>query len=347
MSRLGWVWCGLGVWVAALGVTSCGESRPPEEPPATDGGAASGAAGEVAAPQMAGNASVWLSESPPPDLGKPCKVDAECGEAGLTCLTGEQDYMDGAGAPAGGLCTAECAIDDDCRGFDDEAVCVTLAESPLVREYATKRVERLCMLGCSLGAPAGSTKCHGRRDLACRPFAPVNVQQCGEDESCPDGTFCYRDRCRELACGPRCNDDSECAPGRACDATTGLCTEDLVQRVPVGRACDGDLPNGIACGDGLCLVLFDEEGFRVKGMCTQSCTLGYPCAGGTGACVTARFTSYAVGDIAYCQALCNDDEDCENPVDRCFPWDDAITERHYGSRGRCDYAPEGSLTPKE
>ena len=291
---------------------------------ATDGDA--GAQGGVAdSPEAQELSEIWL--------GRSCHSDDDCGGS-LSCLRNDQDFH-GQGAPAGGLCTASCLVDADCSAFDASAVCATLAEAPLVREFASSPVPRICLQGCSLGSPGGSSKCHGRSDQACRPFAPEGVEQCRENGSCPNGGLCFRDRCRELACGPRCNAKTDCGEGRSCDPESGLCVAYRSASVPIGAACNPDAPRIGACGSGTCLVLFDNDGVRGKSMCTQSCTLGQRCGEGSGACVMPRFSDYAVGDVAYCSELCTCNDDCSNPADACVRWDKTEQAAHFGSEGLC------------
>lgn len=321
-------WC-----LLALGVTlvaSCGGSER-AGPPSDEAGAAGSA--ETGA---GGSADAVLD----PYLGARCETDEECGQTGLFCLGPEQDFLEGAGSPAGGLCTQSCATDPDCRHLDASAVCATLAEVPLTLAFATKVVPRICLLGCSLGSPGGS-KCHGRGELACRPFASHGVEQCTEEgEYCPGGGLCFRDRCRGLACGPRCNDDSDCAGGRTCDAISGLCSEDLPGSVPIGKACSADIPALSDCGAGICFATF-VDGIKYKELCTQSCTVGQPCGGGQGACtMRSRLKDFAVGDIAYCQELCGSDEDCSYPGDLCRLFEDPAVERRYGGLGVCKLPDE-------
>lgn len=271
-----------------------------------------------------------------------CSQDSDCG-SGLSCVSPGENFEGTDGAPAGGLCTKACETDADCRAFDARAVCGTLTEAPLVNSYPTGGEPRVCLLGCGLGANAGLLKCQGRSDLACRPFAGSDSVQCGNDKSCPSGSFCYRDRCRELACGPRCNSDLDCEDGRYCDPFSGLCTEADPEPVPLGLECN-DSEDSPSCGGGNCLVLFDK-GIRLKGMCTQSCTFGERCGEGEGkgACIAPRFNDYGVGDIAYCQPLCNCNADCRNAKDVCYPWGEAYVAA-FGSRGVCDLAEPGAET---
>lgn len=324
------VWAGLFCWCLIFAHGGCSEPLNRSEDAEARGGSGTdrvdnsgegGAAGADAEPRK-----LWL--------GRSCEDDAACGGE-LRCLNSTEDIPDGQGAPAGGLCTTSCETDADCRAFDPTAVCATLSEVPLDREVFSEPVPRLCLPGCSLGSPAGSAKCYGRPELACRPFAPSDVQACGEDRSCENGLFCFRDRCRELACGPRCNADADCSEGRFCNPRTGLCHTARSRSVPVGQSCDPDVAGGVQCGDGTCLVLFDPNGVRKGGLCTQSCTLGRLCGADAGACVMPRFDDYASGDIAYCIERCNCDGECKNPAHACLSWDSDALSSHYESSGYC------------
>jgi hypothetical protein len=350
MARSGWVsWvlAGFGVVVLSASCSQANDGATPTEvgggAGASDAGAAGDAPGAGAAGDTSGAGAAALPGRPNglPWLGMACRTADDCGEQGLRCLSGDEDYMDGRGAPPGGLCTSECKTDGDCRGFDPTAVCATFAEAPLVLDYATKTVQRWCVQGCKLGPPSGPTKCQGRADFACRPFAPDHAKTCFlEGEMCPEDTFCYRGVCREQACGPRCNADRDCSSGRHCNPLTGLCDVEAAAPVPLGAACS---ESAGSCGGGNCLDVFDAD-LSVKGMCTQSCTIGQTCANGAGACVLPRFENFTRGDAGYCLQRCDCDGDCTNSVDRCMPWGDPDTEKAYGSLGVCDIAPEGTAT---
>lgn len=319
-------------------------------------GSGAGAGGSVDVPTSPGGQGGQLADARRgqmdghPVLGESCASDADCGGDGLRCLRADQDYGEGSGAPPNGICTAECALDAACRVFDETAVCATLDEVPLMRGLAEEPASRFCMLGCRLGAPSGSTKCHGRLDLACRPFAPPDSQSCEDDTPCAAGSFCYRGQCRATACGPRCNLDDDCAPGRYCDPLWGVCTTETPEYTPIGAECLGDGDSESACGWGLCLDVFTQidtddgpRPLRVKEMCTQPCTLGALCAEGAGACVSPRLPTYAQGDVGYCLQKCDCDADCQNPGDLCRPLSSDNVDR-YGSQGVCDYRPEGAAS---
>lgn len=352
MKRRTWLPCGVGVCWSALALfaaSSCYHAQidlselMDDMVPGGTSPSMAGAGGSASGTNVGGGTSIAGNREPGGVmLGRACVKNADCGPL-LVCVAADDEFEGSVGAPPGGMCTKPCATDAECRVFDELAVCGTVSESPLTNEAPpSQAIPRVCLLGCALGSHGGLPKCQGRSELACRPFAGPESVQCQEDKSCPAGSFCFRDRCRELACGPRCNDDSDCQSDRFCDPVSGLCTEENPDAVPLGQECS-DLPTSPDCGGGNCLVLFDD-GVRIKGMCTQSCTLGHPCGEGEGACIVPRFSDYGLGDIAYCQPLCDCDADCQNPLDSCMKWSDPVAAEKFGSRGMCDVAPAGATT---
>lgn len=345
----GWVsWLLAGV-VTSLLMASCGDTKKDNQPSTmTDGGsnAAAGRSsdaggdGPVASAggeNAGGRGGIVFSGNG--TLGRHCTADEDC-KFTLKCLGADQDYPGGTGAPPHGMCTLDCEKDDDCRPFGETAVCGTLDEAPIMLNASMDHGRRLCMQGCTFGAPSGESKCWGQRDMACRPFAIEPAVSCLKaGEKCPDGTFCFRGACREAACGPRCNTDADCAEGRSCNAYSGLCDEGSQPAVPIGAECPGDEdPNSTVCGNGTCLLL-SADGVNVKRMCTQTCTLGTLC-GDSGACVFARLDPYAAGDIGYCVQRCNCNADCLHPDDHCYPWETSLLADHFQSRGICDASPD-------
>lgn len=343
MAGSGWV-LSLAYGVALGLAVACGKAddvTPDGSASGSSGGTAAGAGGAGWSGEPA--TSQTLAADGRPLLGRSCRRDDECGGAvGLRCWSAHEDHLDGLGAPPSGVCTADCSTDADCRFFDQRSVCASWAEVPLGLAPATNPVARLCMQGCALGAPSGPTKCHGRSDFACRPFAPANAKSCLRGEACAEGSFCFRGICRESACGPRCNSSDDCA-GRYCNPSTGLCDEAEPQSVPIGAECGGDPDPTSECRGGVCLNV-DDGGRSIKLTCTQSCTLGSLCAEGRGACVSPRFDNHALGDVGYCLQRCDCDDDCTHPADRCLSWGDDLTVAKFGSQGYCDYAVEGAFT---
>jgi hypothetical protein len=274
-------------------------------------------------------------------LGLPCASDQDCAGPGLLCVRANHDFGSGIGAPPGGVCTAKCQVESDCEKLAPGAVCAALSEAPLDLNVPDDPAEpRYCMAGCSLGAPAGATKCHGRDAFACRPFALPDAQKCAaQTPFCPDGGVCFRGYCRELACGPRCESDTDCESGRYCDPSSGLCVQAPVAKTPIGAPCDPDAAT-TPCENGRCLVMFDENNIKTGSFCTQSCVIGEVCAGGQGACQLPRFSDYEVGDIGYCQATCKCNGDCQVPGDSCLSWGDPELESFFSSAGSCDHVSD-------
>ena len=300
--------------------TSCGGKR-------LDLGAGGASTGGGAAAQGGAQGGASGAVAPALEVGKSCASVDDCG-VGLTCLTsGEELFAPSVfgistpvGAVPGGACTQACHADAECSQFGPGAVCGSLGEAPLALEVDERaRAPRYCMEGCALGAPGGASKCHGRSDFACRPFASPGAVRCATSQpTCPGGGSCFRGYCRQFACGPRCGDDSECEPGRSCEPSSGLCLPRPITPVPVGAPCDPDASSS-SCQDGICLVLFDENGVKISSSCTQSCVLGHDCANGRGICRLPRFQDYVVGDVGYCQAKCSCNAECRVPGDACVP----------------------------
>lgn len=239
-------------------------------------------------------------------VGKPCAQNADCA-TGLFCATvGGNEML--VGGPANGVCTADCSINPDvCLGIDKNSLCVTFNASGSVA---------FCLQTCTLGTPAsGVIKCLGRSDMGCT------------DAGFGDGSG---------YCSPACRGDFDCS-GRACDLSTGLCTEasKIVGTKPIGSPCD---PNSVTevCKGGFCLSMPDGNG-----MCSGFCTLG---TAGCGEDPTAtKLDAYClftfdpaltdVGDQGYCGQLCDCDADCRFTGSVCAP--DATLQRSSGRAGYC------------
>lgn len=336
-----------------LHALGCGhqELRVPDSSSAGSAGnslAAAGDASDASNSSDAGSSSdVAPSFERPTALGAACVDSADCSATpGLLCLGPDRDVALELGAPPGGLCTARCASDTDCQRYRPGAVCGSFAEMPLDGRFETASpTTRFCMEPCTLGAPGGPSKCHGRPGMACRPVTPPHVARCAEgDASCGEGQYCFRGFCRELACGARCNVDADCAKGRRCDVKSGLCVDHEVSGVDLGAVCDADVPSAV-CKDGSCLVMFDDDGTKTGAFCTMSCVIGEDCAGGRGVCHLPRFPDYVAGDIGYCQPKCSCDDDCHVPGDRCVPWSSEKLEQHYGSKGVCQNVADPDFSP--
>jgi len=343
--------------VLALHAVGCGNQElyttpAGTTPPLPDGGAG-GSSGSPAS-EEGGDRSIMEGGGPsigpetgsggspaferPTALGAPCSTLSDCSATpGLTCLTAERDLALGLGAPPSGLCSARCTSDAECQQYRPGSVCGTFSEVPLSGPVETSPLApRFCLEPCTLGAPGGPSKCHGRSGMACRPFAPPAAVRCASTAPfCGDGQYCFRGYCREFACGARCNADADCAAGRHCDTQSGLCVERAQPPVPIGASCDPDATSN-PCQSGSCLVMLDENGLKTGAFCTVSCEIGQGCGNGRGACWLPRFADYEVGDIGYCQATCSCDGDCQVPGDGCVPWSSSDAEQLYASKGACE-----------
>jgi hypothetical protein len=217
-------------------------------------------------------------------LGATCTHDDEC-TGGLVC------WMAGVEArfPAHGLCSKKCTSNPDCDAVKPGAVCFKLGASPSAGNWCGEP----CTLGpgqlTSLRAGANASKCHGRADMACQSYG---------------GT----------ACGPACNDDSQCGPDAVCNGATGLCAKgentpwtDVGASQPDGGGCPfGTRPLATLAGT----------------LCTATCTLGVvpSCrwggaadAGAPSACVF-RPTNQGAGDLGFCGKLCDCASDCPSSL---------------------------------
>ena len=244
----------------------------------SDSSVEAGAAG--AAPAQGGNGPAF-----PAQLGSSCDSSADCGNAALSCVRANRDFGVGIGAPPGGVCTAQCMADADCKTLGVGAVCAALSEAPLSPRIAVDPAEpRFCMAGCAPGPPAGPSKCHYRDAWACRPFAPVAAVKCATKEpACAGDSVCVKGYCRDFACGPRCEGDSDCSEGRACDPATGLCVSGSVVPTPIGLPCDPDAKEeDTTCAGGTCVSLFDDDELKTGSLCSQSCVIGERCGNGKG-----------------------------------------------------------------
>jgi len=274
-----------------------------------------------------------------PWLGRACRTSNDCGGEGLRCQPATQSFSPTLGAPPHGLCTRDCRDDGDCRPYGAAARCGTLVEAALARALPRMDAPRICLLGCTLGAPGGAAKCLARPELACRPFAGVaDAVACAADDACAEGTFCFHEFCHASACGPRCNSDQDCSGARHCNAQSGLCDEQPASVTPVGSDCaeTGE------CGDGTCLEVRAPNGDVLKQACSLTCSLGGSCGGDSGTCTATALTGSVDGDIGYCQQSCDCDADCRHPADHCLPWQDAELARRFGTRGVCEVAGPGA-----
>lgn len=224
-------------------------------------------------------------------IGATCTSDADCAGGGR-CMTAEGNDFLGAGGPAGGYCTFDCAVTEDCTAHDPESIC-----SPVGRDQSL-----ICIRTClSKSAEPGEAKCLNRTDVACVSVAAAGIEQFAVE--------------RQLGfCAPQCGSDEDCPAGRRCHRQGGICTDFPAPGAPSGSACQIDADcDGRACED------------RVGGVgtCTASCVLGALSGCGFGANASPRDAGCVVpvvaaggfsegpGDRGLCLELCDVDSDCQ------------------------------------
>lgn len=202
-----------------------------------------------------------------------------CPDAGLGCRASE----------VGDVCLV---VGDDCRGPVDG---VPDAGSCGCDEDC--RTGDQCLSEASVGQPGGFC-----------------AHECDEATPCEDGWDCQGTLCYE-----RCEDESECGPGRICDLFDGFCyghcdgDTECVGGVcnPYGHLC-GPVPEAGAgqaepcvadedCRSGLCTGVDGGPGF-CTGRCrvsTQDCPDGAYC-----------ISDEPYNDSGLCAPRCTDDSDC-------------------------------------
>jgi hypothetical protein len=256
---------------------------------------------------------------PLPELGQPCRRDAECA-AGAFCVQPSGADLAGGGPPHG-ICAADCSSNEDiCREFSG-ATCVHLA-LPVRLDGGTARDgtpadagagrSSLCFEQCTVGSGA-STKCHAAPSVACEPLSGGS-----------SGAFCR----------PACSTNRDC-PERACNLRTGVCTDEVAGvDSTLGMACDARVTSNDC--DGLCVSLDSSHG-----VCSHRCIFGdsADCAGTdgivhAGGCVLST-PGGDIGDVGYCAQLCDCPGDCRDPDFVCDPFEDRTLETAFGRKGVC------------
>ena len=200
----------------------------------------------------------------------------------------------------GGVCSQPCEFDSDCAAISSGSLC-----------------SGVCFEACELGDTTAA-KCHGRDDFSCRllDFKDTDTA-CTSNDNCPADAICTQGICVELyiACLPTCGSDDDCS-GRHCNLGTGRCDDTPPTGKPIGAPCDKDRD----CA-GVCVSTSTGK------MCTGNCSLSAPHGCGwngqgkaDAACWwTPIYNPNATdGDGAYCGQLCDCDNDCLTPTDRCI-----------------------------
>jgi hypothetical protein len=202
-------------------------------------------------------------------LGKACINDGQCMDTktpGLTCVTAKDTDL-GNGAPPKGLCTAECAGNDDCAPFGTNSLCFPFDSSGI----------GYCVEKCSFGDPGLGTKCHDRPEFACNPTLAATDKSCSDDADCGANGLCLEDgTCADVvpACLPSCRGDIDCEDGMYCDQSflSGVCVEKKPTGKALGEPCTvRDEPDECL---GFCQP---DEANSTKGRCSTTCGIGYEC----------------------------------------------------------------------
>ncbi|HYO96004.1 MAG TPA: hypothetical protein VER33_15905 [Polyangiaceae bacterium] len=318
--------------VPAEGGSGGAEPAPPgdggsggAEPTTPSDGGLGGAEGGASQGGAAEGGSGGATDAPTP-LGKACTVASDCGEGEWLCVDANQDFAEGLGSPAGGLCSHECTNDSDCVAIDPNAFCLTA--SPEVGH---------CIKGCRLGTQTPDQKCHSRRDVACQALRDLE-RVCEFDSDCLSGEQCVDSACGSVGCLPQCTSDTECPNGRFCDVFWGLCVAEPYPDPTFGNGCSTAAP---CTPYATCLHIMDSEGVDVTAFCSQPCVLGQACGQGAGSCVLQDHGFESdLGDIAYCAPTCECNDDCAAPGLACVAGG-AVD----GQQGACMYPFDGEGDP--
>jgi hypothetical protein len=262
-------------------------------------------------------------------LGEPCTSSSQCG-TGLTCLL--SDGLPSGDGPPNGLCTFQCAADDECLEFANEAFCVVFEDD------AAGNTLNYCILGCTGGA-VGAPKCRLRNDFACGILSTTpSTRSCVDTNDCPAEQVCYAEVegdptvCHDMTTGciPVCRADGDCASGQFCDHSSGFCTAMEPEGLPIGALCDPAAAED-PC-NGFCTP---TDATQTQGTCSAFCSASLDATGcgwdGTGAppeagCLYATIISrdgaggisLAESDLMLCGQLCDCNDDCPADIELCM-----------------------------
>lgn len=339
-----WYVAGL-VAVAGFSSASCGKDEASGNPGSGGDLIEGGSGGSTGGTRNLGGSSGSGGSGPlgATKLGRGCIDDADCDDTaapGLICIT-SSDTVLGDGAPPGGLCTAECASDDDCTALGAGALCYPFEEGAATG---------YCVEGCSFGAPGiGEVKCHNRDEFACNPaLLGSTTQACTESADCPAGDLCIDGTCAVVfpACLPACRGDIDCDDGMYCDQSflSGVCVTEKPTGKALGEPCTVPGENEDSEPDeclGFCQA--DAEGSDA-GHCSATCAIGLPCAYNSdsgnfdGACFYASVLTAETGDIGdfgFCTPSCNCSDECNGDELACSLLGDRPLGDGFKGQGLC------------
>ena len=302
---------------AATGSGASGD--PGEGSIITAGGAGtSGAVGHAGAGNTGGDSGSGSTTPASGTLGATCVVDSDCG-AGLTCLTSDSTTLGGLGGPSLGLCTVTCALDSDCAPFEAGAGCVNYG--------TTNDPQAFCFEGCVQGSDGTVTQCQGRPDIACADLSDPTL-------TTVPNPFCV----------PQCRSDLECGTGLFCNPQTGLCNKTKPTGDPVGTACDPAAATNNCLGT--CIGVRDSQNNLTTGFCADLCSGYAACDFGaglnaTGFCMGQLSSNFGLGDLGYCEPLCDCSGDCKISGDKCQAWQNSAA----GAADKTDLKSDGFCFP--
>jgi hypothetical protein len=284
-------------------------------------------------------------------LGRGCLDDADCDDTtapGLTCVTATDTVL-GTGAPPKGLCTAECASDDECTAFGAGSLCYP---------FSSDATTGYCVEGCSFGEPGiGEVKCHNRDEFACNPALLGDTgQACTTTANCPAGDLCIDGTCAVVfpACLPACRGDIDCDEGMYCDQSflSGVCVTEKPTGKALGEPCTVPGEDEEAEPDeclGFCQA--DEAG-STEGHCATTCGIATPCAYNSesgkfdGACFYASVLTAetgSIGDFGFCTPSCNCTAECNDDALACSLLTQGALTDDFKGPGLC-FAPDADTT---
>ena len=345
-------WCVAGVLVVtAFSLASCGKDEANGD---NKGGSGSivtaGSAGTAGTTGRAGDGGSGGTNSgaSATKLGRGCIDDDDCTDTkapGLKCVTATDTVL-GDGAPPKGLCTAECASDQDCS---------TLGEGALCYPFDSDSDTGYCIEGCQFGEPEiGDIKCHNRDEFACNPAL---LQDTGEpctttSADCSAGELCVQGSCAVVfpGCLPSCRGDIDCEDGMYCDQSflSGVCVTTKPTGKGLGETCtvpgedDPSEPDGCL---GFCQA--DAE-TGDAGHCASTCGLLSECGWNAdtkkfdGACFYASVLTADVGyigDFGFCTPTCNCTEECNDPSLACSLLSQGALNAYFRGPGLC-FSPD-------
>lgn len=287
-------------------------------------------------------------------LGQACINDSQCADTkapGLTCVKATDTVL-GDGAPPKGLCSAECASDDDCTTFGAGALCFP---------FNGTTGAGYCVEGCSFGMPdIGTQKCHDRLEFACNPaLLGDTMSPCEAAADCDAGELCIDGSCAVVfpACLPSCRGDIDCEDGMYCDQSflSGVCVSKKPTGKALGEVCTVPPANGPAEPDdclGFCQA--DAEN-STKGHCAATCGIGNQCAWNSdtskfdGVCLYASVLTAetgSVGDFGFCTNTCNCTTECNDPDLVCQLLDQGALPGDFKGPGLC-FSADANTKPYE